>query len=352
MKKPISIRIAKRLLIFLLSVILFFLILNLPLFTVINNTTDTDYSNWMSETLSGNERIVDIAMLGAHDAFSYDIDIASPLDPYETNSIMQGATGVLVKGFIVRQSRTQMSTASELLKAGVRYFDIRLTYDDGNWYTKHNYISTDFLPILQEIIDFLDANTGEVLILDFQHISGLDYNSTDDYNVFHKMLFDSGILDYAPLNPDLSILTYGALTNAKTESKVVITSKFANSLWDILQYDTAVRSEWADSDNFEYVYDFLKAEAAAIQTGDFYNRFRIMQGVTTMQMTGGGIVKAIGSWSLINRAKAFNDYLISQPDFVDLLSELPIVMVDYADTNSRHFNEDIMQIIMDFNVNS
>ncbi len=351
-KKSISKRIIKGFMVLILTIIALVLVINIPVFTLNNNISNTDYSNWMSETLDGDELIKDIAMLGAHDAFSNKITIASPLDPYETNSIMQGATGLLVKGFIVRQSRTQMSDASTLLKAGVRYLDIRLSYSNDTWYTKHNYLSEEFLPILDEIKTFVEENPGEFLILDFQHISGIDYSSATDYQVFYDMLSDSGILDYAMNINDLETLTYGTLTNNKTEGKVIITTKFESSTGLILPYQDTIRSEWADSDDFEYIYQFLETEGSAIQSANINDRFRVMQGVSTMQMTGDGIVNSLKTWSLINRAKDFNVYLIRQPNFTDLLVEMPIIMVDYANSNTNNFNEDIMQIIMDFNENS
>jgi uncharacterized protein YjfI (DUF2170 family) len=108
-------------------------------------------------------------------------------------------------------------------------------------------------------------------------------------------------------------------------------------------------SNWADSDDFEYVENFLIEEANSIETDNTYGKLRVMQAVTTMQMSGSGILNTITAWSLINRAKKFNAYLLENDQFENLLNELPIIMVDYADTNSQDFNDNIMEIIMDFN---
>ncbi|XMB71731.1 hypothetical protein RJI07_06355 [Mycoplasmatota bacterium WC30] len=348
-KKSVSKRILNGLLITFIVLISFVLIINIPIITLSNKTNDVDYSNWMSENLDDEQKVVDIAMLGAHDAFSNEINIFSELDPYESNSIMQGFTGVLIKGFIMRQSLTQVNDAEALLSSGVRYLDIRLTYDEENWLTKHNYISGEFEPIANQITDFLENNKGEFLILDFQHVSGVSYDVSEDYDTFYNMLNLYGLLDFAYTVNSLEDLTYGDLTNNGTESKVIIISKFQDSTGMILNYNSSIRSNWADSDDFEYIVDFLQEEADIVETAGIEYNFRVMQAVSTMQMSGPGILKALTTWSLIERAKDFNAFLLEYESFEELLEYLPIVMVDYSDTNYKEFNENIMKIIIDFN---
>lgn len=347
MKKPIKNRILKVFLIVFLILVIFILILNIPIINLNHEATDYDYSNWMKENLESSDLVVDTAMLGAHDAFSSDINIFSDLDPYETNGLMQGVTGVLIKGFTVKQAVCQVSDAKTLLESGVRYLDIRLSYFDETWYTKHNYISSEFQSIANQMTEFLNNNDGEYLILDFQHINGLDYDSLEDYIVFKDMLDDYGLLDYAYSVNDLSTLTYGNLTNNGSESSVIIISKFANSENQVLQYDHTIISNWADSDDFEYVYQFLTEEAESVSNE--FAKLRVMQAVTTMQMNGAGVANAVANWSLIHRANNFNYYLINQEGFQDLLNDLPIIMVDYANSNSNEFNDNMMGIIIDFN---
>ena len=349
--KLISKKIFKIFLVLLIFIISLLLVINIPIINLSNKTSEIDYSNWMSENLSNDQLIVDIAMLGAHDAFSNEINIFSKLDPYEDNGIMKGFTGLLVKGFIVKQSVTQVAKAQDLLSKGVRYLDVRLTYTDNKWYTKHNYLSSDFESVASQIVDFLSNNEGEFLILDFQHISGLDYSNIDDYNIFKTMLDSYGLLDYAYTVNNLSTLNYGELTNNGTKSKLIITSKFDHSSIEVLNYSDSVRSNWADSDDFEYILEFIKEDASLVQEDNINDKLRVMQGVVTMQMDQTGLVNALTSWSLINRAKNFNNYLIESRDFVLLLDNLPIIMVDYSNTNYLLFNDNVMELIIDFNGN-
>ena len=350
-KKSISRRIIKFITTILIVIISILLLINIPIINLKHEASSEDYSNWMSETLDNDSKVIEISMLGAHDTFSNNINLFSELDPYESNGIMQGFTGILVKGFIVKQSVTQVSSVDVLLSAGVRYLDIRLSYYEDNWITKHNYLSENFSTASDLVVQFLESNPGELLILDFQHLDGIDYANEDDYDIFVNMLDTMGLLDYAYAVNDLSTVTYGDITNNGTEAKVLIITKFEASQGSILNYDDSINSNWANSDDFEYILDFIELDSNAVEEQVINDRFRVMQAVSTMQMSGGGILKALTSWSLINRAKKFNNYLLNYDGFTEIITNLPIIMVDYADTNVDNFNENIMELIIDFNQN-
>ena len=305
----------------------------------------SDYSNWMRETLNGDMLVIDTKMLGAHDAFSSGVNLFSKLDPYTTDSIMMGILGIILKGFIVRQSVTQISSPKTLLEKGVRYFDIRLTYDDEKWMTKHNYLSSDFLKVAAQIIEFLEGNPGEFLILDFQHINGLSYENNEDYDVFFSMLQSTGLSEYLYDSnlKELNTITYGDLTDNGTSSRVIIVDKFQKSGKKTFLYSTSIRSNWANDDDFDEVLSFLEGEKSIIDNNSEIEGFKVMQAVTTMQMNFKGIIEAIKSWSLIERAEKFNTDLFEYDGFEKLADTMPIIMVDYSD--SYQFVDNIMNFI-------
>ena len=153
----------------------------------------------MSENLGNEERIIDISMLGAHDVFSYDINLFSKVDELSASSIMKGSIGTVIKGFSYKQSKTQVSDISTLLNNGIRYLDVRLTYseEDQTWYTVHNYYSSVVVDAVKDVVTFLKDNPGEFLIIDLQHIYGVDYDKTDDLNRIYDLLDQTGIFEYA-----------------------------------------------------------------------------------------------------------------------------------------------------------
>lgn len=341
----------KKIIIISLCVILVLVIsVNLPVISIGHKSSDIDYRNWMTETLDSETRIVDVTMLGAHDAFSSGINLFSPADKF-ADGIMKGFTGFLLKGFLVRQSVTQITDAPGLLQSGVRYFDIRLTLDEDEWITKHNFVSNKFEPIASDLVEFLKNNKGEFLVLDFQHINGVDYNSIEDYMKFIEMLDIAGLIDFQYFNgKGLGEVTYGEITANKSESQVVIVDKFSVPNKTTYDYEDSIHSVWADDDSFEGVIKQQTAVADKLnQTEEFNNSFKVMQAVTTMQLSLPGIGNSLKTWSLIERAEKFNEYLINHDDFDVLLETMPIVMIDYCNTNKNGLNDRIMDKIISAN---
>ncbi len=354
--------------IFLLVFLFFFIVINFPIFILDNQQTSNDYSDWMDENLTADQLVIDIAMPGAHDALSSNIGLFSKVDNLSASSVMKGVTGVLIRGFAVSQSKTQISDIGTLLDNGIRYIDVRVTLDaDGDYYTVHNFYSDRLDKDLEDIAAFLGNHDGEFLILDLQHIYGVDYSSQADFDAFYSTLQNSGILQYAygtDNGKTLSQVTYGDVTDNKSHSGVIILSKFVHNNQYIWDYDSSIRSAWADMDSFDGVAAFLRNEKQLIDAGnaltgnqdagaqnpiDSLEAFRVMQAVTTMQMSPKGIANGIITLSLINRAKNFNNYLLGLDDFDDLVKSMPIVMLDYADTNSNAFLDRLMTRIIDIN---
>lgn len=342
-------RLIKTLKWFFITLLLLIVVINFPLISLSNTVSDTDHSNWMSENLSNDDLAINITMLGAHDAFSSEINYFSKVDDYSADDILKGTSGILLKGFILRQSVTQTACPTTLLKSGVRYFDVRLSLTDGEWETKHNYISSDFEDVVRELIIFLEENKGEFLILDFQHIHGIDYTSDEDYQLFYEILDGYGILDYSYTNTNqlLSEITYGDLTSDNTLSRVIIIDKFEKDSKPTFDYQSSIRSTWPNNDDFDETINFLIEEADYISSlVEPVNKFVVMQAVTTMQMSPDRLLHSFKTWSLIGRAKLFNSYLIDNEEFINMLDSMPIVMVDYSNTNYEEFNDEIMEIVI------
>lgn len=342
--------IKKILIVILITLLVFVIVINLPIVTVGHRESGHSYSNWMSETLSVDKRIVDVAMPGAHDAFTSQMNLFSPADKY-ADGIMKGFTGTILKGFLLRQSVTQKADAGSLLESGVRYLDIRLTYDNGRWVTKHNFVSGDFIPVAGDIVSFLQNNKGEFLILDFQHINGIDYNSEEDYGIFIDMLTDTGLLGFHYFTADgVGSITYGDITDHGKSSRVVIIDKFNVHEKETYDYDSSIRSNWADDDSFVDVLQFLKNEAVFVNNStDLSDSFRVMQAVTTLQLSLPGIFDSLRTWSLMERASDFNNFLLESSEFNDLMEAMPIVMIDYCAVNEDDFWGELMILIMESN---
>ncbi len=351
MKKQINL--LKKIILFLFLVIFMLLsVVNAPWFFVSSKLSDTDYSNWMAENLELEDKIIEISMLGAHDAFSHEIDIFSPVDNSSADGLMQGFVGRLIKGFSIRQSKTQVVGASDLLKSGVRYLDMRLSFneEEGEYYTVHNYFSTPLTDVLEELETFLADNPGEFIVLDIQHVYGVDYDSETDFLEVYSYFEDTELLEYTypdNLKP-LFEVSYEDITASKTKGGLIMLSKFTEDneyFWD---YDSYIRSSWGNEDEFDKIIDFLEEEMQDIILDSTYqDNFRIMQAVATMEMSGSGIARSFETWSLLGRARDFNKYLLEYEDLEMLLFAMPILMTDF--TTDKETVDQFMQVIIDFN---
>lgn len=368
--KKILLRVGRILLMIVIFIIVLVLSINLPIATFHHQTSSNSYEDWMTNTLSEDQRIIDVAMLGAHDAFTSDMNGFSAVDKESAESIQTGITGFLIKGFSFRQSKTQVSDTLTLLESGVRYFDMRLTYNENKqmWMTSHTYFSTPLEEVLADLSSFLEDHPGEFVIIDIQHVNGVDYSDLSSFQEIRELFVEASLLDYMyqdNIKP-LDEITYGDVTNNQTQAGLVVLTKYEEEDSSFFSYQTSIRSAWANTDSEDALFTFLDDETSLIESGnamtgnqvsnnedaiDSLEGFRVMQGVLTMQMSGDGIVNALMDWSLLERAIRVNNSLIKNDHFDTWLESMPIVMVDYANTNNSSFLDEIMQKIIDFNEN-
>ncbi|MGD9910035.1 MAG: hypothetical protein AB7U79_05485 [Candidatus Izemoplasmatales bacterium] len=362
-------RLLRLVLLIVIIITVLILSINVPITVISKDESQNTYENWMSETLSNDQLIIDTAMLGAHDAFTSDMTFFSKVDESSADSIQTGLTGLLIKGLSYRQSKTQVSDITTLLEMGVRYFDMRLSFnEDCDCYmTAHTYFSTKAEDVLADLESFLSTHPGEFVILDIQHVNGVDYTDMAAFNQVSSLFSDADLENYMiDETKALSQITYGDITDDGTRGGLIVLTKFDESNPLFFSYQSSIRSAWANTDSIDSLNQFLDNEASLITAGeamtgnqvsenqqeiDSLSAFRVMQGVLTMQMSVDGIIEGLRTWSLIERAIDANTSLIENDHFDTWLEAMPIVMVDYADSNHSDFLDKIMQKIIDFNEN-
>lgn len=338
-------------LVVLALVLLLIILLELPFLWASDHTDGLDYSHWMRETLTGNEKLTEVAMLGAHDALTADMQLFSTVDEASVASPFQLG---ICKSLGYRQSKTQLAGVADLLKGGVRYFDIRVTRDPatGEFYTVHNYYSAPLSGYLQAFTSFMAQHPGEVLVLDFQHC----YDAAEADGLLgeahreelYSLLSSSGLFAYAQ-TPDLTTATYGEVTNGGSRAACLLLIKNAAGHEEFLNYETSIYSPWFHTDSAQTVFQGLEETAAAVQDGLVgKDVFRVQQGVLTMQASPSGIFKAIASWSLLRRAEGFNAQLAARQNEA-WLAAMPIVMIDHTLSTAGNAHAALMEAIVQYN---
>lgn len=129
-----------------------------------------------------NPRVIDIAMLGAHDANTSSIKNDAPLDD-SAEGILKDLIPVS-RGFQYRYAVTQAVSVENLLKQGVRFLHLKYTYFEGNWLVSHSFAGGEIRTDIMQILGFLAQNPGELLVLLFQPT----YFGDQSYDTFHNWL--------------------------------------------------------------------------------------------------------------------------------------------------------------------
>lgn len=314
-------------------------------------TTQHNYSNIMAETTarSGKDpRVVDIAMLGAHDAFTSGITKASRPNPQE---IPRAAHPFLrpVKGMVARISRAQRSSACDLARRGVRYFDARAAWADGDFYACHGLLGGKLEDDIRGLARFLGETEGEVVVFDLQH-AFLKGSGTDALFAWLERLGLFGFVRFDPTKIPLGELTYGQATRGG--SGVVLLAN-RETYQGCKHYDRAgaIRSNWHDTDSIDTLFERMHEEHTNLhdnRDAPDWNGFRVNQAVTTPQLPK-GFKRLMTGWSLLDAGSRVNARLIRQEGLTRWLGTMPIVMVDCADSMENGFNDEIMRIIGEYN---
>mgnify|MGYP003463790341 FL=1 len=129
--------------------------------------------NWMS--YFQNKSIHELVIPGSHDSFAYDFKILGP-----NESGMPRIANLFIKLW----AKCQSKTIYEQLLMGIRYFDIRLTKYNGEYYTIHSLIAIPVNQILHDILLFIDTFPTEKIILDFNHLYIDDVKEFEEYLKF------------------------------------------------------------------------------------------------------------------------------------------------------------------------
>lgn len=129
--------------------------------------------NWMS--YFQNKSIHELVIPGSHDSFAYDFKILGP-----NESGMPRIANLFIKLW----AKCQSKTIYEQLLMGIRYFDIRITKYNGEYYTIHSLIAIPVNQVLHDILLFIDTFPTEKIILDFNHLYIDDVKEFEEYLKF------------------------------------------------------------------------------------------------------------------------------------------------------------------------
>ena len=314
-----------------------------------------DFSRAIRDNVPMDARVIDIAMLGAHNSFSHAITRSSPLDPNDDTAPAQHPILLTIApGTFSRFGRTQLSDAAGLLHRGVRYFDVRISYADG-WYTENTLLSAPLRDYISDVIIFLQENPGELIIFDINDArfgDTVDFEDMWDYigsfAVNGQTLFD--FVHNMPYHSPLYELTLYDATQGGRMGGVIIFARTA-SYSDSFYYDRDlnVRRIFHSQQTTANNIDRINAEHQYLLQGHHDDLMRISQSQLAPVLWGSGLVDSLLRWSYIRINAVHNAAIIEYEGLTEWLTTTPILMFGAADSSMGDFNERIMEIINEFN---
>jgi len=316
-----------------------------------------DFSRVIRDYVALESRVVDIAMLGAHNAFTDNISSRGEIAAGNTNAFVSPLVNTLAPGLVARLMACQKSDASGLLQRGVRYFDVRLVFHEGEWFTHHTLLSSPLRDYLLQIVEFLHYNAGELVVFDIQHVRLEGRQFADLWAYIAQVTYRGrSLLDFVVYDTRavaLGDLTLGCATLAGASAGLVILAKtpVTEGGWHYF-YDSSIRSQWHNRIRTREMVEAIQGESLylAENASRYANRFRVNQAQTTPNFDSvGNALYSLGTWSVISHNARHNARLVAREDFTEWLEVMPIFMVDFSDTRRGGFNARVMGVINGFN---
>ena len=337
--------------------LVFLIVLAFVAFTSIafvSRPNDVDFSSIIRDNVPLSANVIDIAMLGAHNSFSHLIHRSSDIDPNEEPGIATSFVRHLAPGTISRFGRTQVSDAFELLHHGIRYLDVRLTFDDG-WYTENTMISAPFREYAEDVIRFLQANSGELIIFDLNDVrlgAFATFNQLWDYmatiSINGQTLFD--FVHITPYSQPIYELTLYDATNGGSSAGIIMFARTATNPADFHYFrDATLRSHWHEQRNTDGLVERVAIEHEYLLLGNHDQLLRINQAMISPALAGSELVNSVLGWGYLRINERHNAQLAINPNIEDWLGTMPILKVGFSDSSRGDFNELIIERINAFN---
>ena len=307
-------------------------------------------------------RVVDIAMLGSHDANAYDFS-------KHTNFSGEVKNGVkplykMAPGLAYRYTKTQASDVYAQLNQGVRFLHIKCSYIDGEWYGSHSLVGSPVEVYIKDAIKFLKSSPGEIVGFELQVMYADGTNISQFVDAIFDIEFEGETLaDFMPYSDvPLGELTYNDVTAHGTRGgvEIVVTAdpeiewagftkvQTSKNLKKIYTGWEVFYAPWFDRMNSSAIADALDEECKKLDDPQKYDDvFRVMQINTSP--TGKDPFDTAFAWSLLNKAKKHNVQILNDGRFDKWLSHMPILLCDFSTSANGDFNKSANEKIISYN---
>ena len=193
--------------------------------------------------------------------------------------------GSTAKNIVYNWSVTQSLSFRKQLKAGIRYFDLRVapgkdSESSEQVFFTHGLLCSKVEPALREVASFLDENPRELVLLDFNHF----YKMTDSS---HKNLYDlilnifgKKICPHIKTAESRQQLNLKSLWEQGQQVIVFYQCEFAKNHPELWTAST-IRAPWANTCDVTKLVSFLEESYNYRHQAPLADLFYVCQGVLT-----------------------------------------------------------------------
>ena len=382
LRRKRTVKIVAVLLVLVVAFTLFFAItLNAKSLGVGKGSTDGAYGTVLADIdgiTEANPRIIDIAMLGAHDANISSLMPGNPIDDNPKSDVFEQLYPVSA-GFQYRMSVTQTVPPYQLLMQGARFVHFKYTYYDNDWYASHSIIGRKFEEDVKDVLRFLADHPGEVVVLLLQStwfgedqslhtfhdwLEGvtLDGKNIYDYVYYDKVnVYDSEFAEEGRVR--MRDLRYNDVTQSGTSAGVVLldrreglpqaeteASTYSDYFFDV---DSNLAHQWHSRMGEDVLTEEIEDYVFEVRALSLYRwKLRVNQTQATLSVESvGDVLRDIGAWSLLKFAEKYNLSLLENENFDTWLRALPVFQVDFANSDYGDFNRRVNEKIRARNEN-
>ncbi|XP_060682246.1 PI-PLC X domain-containing protein 1-like [Hemiscyllium ocellatum] len=159
------------------------------------------FAHWMSDLPEKlwDESLCNLAIPGSHDSMTYCLDLTSPIKPSDKIlNYLDHIIPCIIRPEIYKWCRTQESSITEQLEAGIRFFDLRIAHKPNDTTDHLHFVHGIFttvtvLEALKEFGLWLKAHPKEVVILACRSFDGMNEQQHHELIQEIKNLFESKI---------------------------------------------------------------------------------------------------------------------------------------------------------------
>jgi hypothetical protein len=287
-------------------------------------------ASWMADMMQriGDVPLCRVALPGTHDSGTYGMTTQSALDPYNEGARARVVAAVdrvaqqreiSARPLLLGWSQAQDLSISDQLHAGIRYLDLRVSLVDSTYVLGHVLVCGTLDDALHQVLMFTQQYPGELIILDVNHLYGMDTIESQVALInFIAEILDGRLLQgpptlgpsntvdeilrHDPAEPARLILLFSSSAAIKASGRMDVWCSEAEN--NPPCESSQIISVWPDQDNATRVLDHIRS-----QPERDLNRFYASQGqITPSEQL---ISLAAHPGSLREAAKLYNPEVIS-----------------------------------------